>query len=254
MKFSAGQWLDTYIPGVAQAGGFTIISAPSTAASERSPHFELAVKKSPQNQPAAWLWRPSSEILNSTLHVRIGGSFVFPPLDVDLEDVDLLVFVAGGVGINPMLSMLSFLTEEYVGSRGPGLEVCILYSSKMAVTTKVEDILFVDRISTLFRDGKLKGRIELYITGGIASTSEGLLLINGVQVEVRARRLSTSDLKAAVRQAEYISNPTKSGRKFPLVYVCGPLAMTDELVSGLTKSSQSGLSLDCRLVKLEKWW
>lgn len=45
VKFSPGQWLDTYIPGLEKAGGFTITSTPSEARpSSHSPAFlELAV-------------------------------------------------------------------------------------------------------------------------------------------------------------------------------------------------------------------
>lgn len=51
VKFSPGQWVDTFIPGLQKAGGFTITSTPSEGRpSSHSPAFlELAVRP----------WRPA---------------------------------------------------------------------------------------------------------------------------------------------------------------------------------------------------
>lgn len=100
MKFSPGQWVDTHIPDLRQAGGFTITSTPSEAkpSSHSPPYIELAVQKS-SNPPAQWFWRPSDELLGSKLVVRAGGSFVWPPPNLNPNDVERLVLIAGGVGI-----------------------------------------------------------------------------------------------------------------------------------------------------------
>ncbi|MCJ1450596.1 hypothetical protein MMC28_000929 [Mycoblastus sanguinarius] len=103
-EMKACQWLDVHIPGLPQAGGFTITSMPkdATPLRRRKPSYaylELAVQKSPQNPPAAWLWQPIKKILGDELLVRAGGSLVWPPPDIDLESITNLVFIAGGVGI-----------------------------------------------------------------------------------------------------------------------------------------------------------
>lgn len=83
------------MPGISKPGGFTITSSPSKARgkvippggavpsppdpAQEEPYLELAVQKSPDNPPAQYLWRSVSEILNSELRVRVGGSFVWPP-------------------------------------------------------------------------------------------------------------------------------------------------------------------------------
>lgn len=61
--------------------------------------MELAVQDSPGNPPAAWLWKPTAKILGKELNIRVGGSFVWPPTGVDLQKVQNVVFIAGGVGI-----------------------------------------------------------------------------------------------------------------------------------------------------------
>lgn len=67
-----------------------------------NPILELAVQKSPDNPPAAWLWRESRSIVGSELSVRVGGSFTWPPFGWNREQINgirKVVFVAGGVGI-----------------------------------------------------------------------------------------------------------------------------------------------------------
>lgn len=66
------------------------------------PFIQLAVQKSPDNPPAAWLWRQPETILGTELKVRVGGSFTWPPQGWSEERVagiEKVVFVAGGVGI-----------------------------------------------------------------------------------------------------------------------------------------------------------
>ena len=101
MQFLPGQWLDVHIRGLSKAGGFTVTSTPKDAEAKlpSAGYLELAVQESPRNPPAAWLWRPKQEILGETLLVRVGGSFVWPPAGVDVEKVNRVVLVAGGVGI-----------------------------------------------------------------------------------------------------------------------------------------------------------
>jgi len=92
------------VPGIAKAGGFTITSSPRDAVPSYSDtktklFLELAIQKSPNNPPAAWLWKPKGEILGKELSVRVGGSFVWPPPGVNLGAIKRVLFVAGGVGI-----------------------------------------------------------------------------------------------------------------------------------------------------------
>ncbi|KAL9612948.1 MAG: hypothetical protein Q9167_002477 [Letrouitia subvulpina] len=111
-EFLPGQWLDVHIDGLPQAGGFTITSTPKEAEASvgRDPqdgYLELAIQQAQQNPPAAWLWRPESEILGSSLLVRVGGSFVWPPQCIDPRGIKRAVFVAGGVGIKLQATTLS---------------------------------------------------------------------------------------------------------------------------------------------------
>ncbi|KAL6862356.1 hypothetical protein J3F83DRAFT_746044 [Trichoderma novae-zelandiae] len=278
VKFLPGQWLDTYIPNVPKAGGFTITSAPSAALTNpppssspsSTPYFELAVQESPDNEPAAWLWRPVGEILGARLRVRVGGRFVFPPRlpppltgekdastasdgDGDGDGVGVgggglkkVVFVAGGVGVNPLVSMLSYIAENSTANEQTPLveDVVFLYASKMPRSGKLADILFLDRIARFFGEGKVKGRVKLFVTGAAASlqgTREiaGTREMNGARVEVQKRRITAADVEDAVADGR---DPGT------VVYVCGPRTMTDELAERL-----AGV-MDPRRVLTEKWW
>ncbi|KAL7942996.1 hypothetical protein V8C42DRAFT_331041 [Trichoderma barbatum] len=238
IKFLPGQWLDTYIPGVSKAGGFTITSAPSVALTTSSPYLELAVQESPDNEPAAWLWRPVNEILGEKLRVRVGGRFVFPPDENAVDEVKKVIFVAGGVGVNPLVSMLSYIAES--NNVRNGVDVRFLYASKLPRSGKLSDIVFLDRITRLVGEGKVKGEVKLYVTAAGIAVSQGMESINGAQVQVQPRRLTMVDVEAAIGEDGH--------DRGTVVYVCGPPTMTDELVEKL-----AGV-MDPQRVLTEKWW
>ncbi|KAM0453220.1 hypothetical protein ACHAPV_009014 [Trichoderma viride] len=248
IKFLPGQWLDTYIPDVPKAGGFTITSAPSAALTGPSPYLELAVQESPDNEPAAWLWRPVGEILGARLRVRVGGKFVFPPQSggeaVDVSDSALkrVVFVAGGVGVNPLMSMLSYIAEGY-DPNAAALDVSFMYASKLPTTGNLSDIVFIDRITRAFGEGKVKGNVKLFITAAADNAAsqqkEETRYINGAPVEIQPRRLTITDISEAIGGEDHEGTA---------VYVCGPPPMTDELVEKLAAV------MDSRHVLTERWW
>lgn len=134
----AGQWLDTFVPDHSKPGGFTITSTPSVAAREADPYLELAVQHAPENPAAAWLWRPEKEIVGKALSVRIGGSFVLPPSE-GCGRAKRIILVAGGVGINPLVSMLGYLAEQTLTD----MEVSVLYTSKLPGDKSLDSILFL---------------------------------------------------------------------------------------------------------------
>ena len=242
------------MPDTPKAGGFTITSPPSAASAARKhPYLELAVQESPDNAPAAWLWRPRDEILGATVKVRVGGSFVFPPPAwASWEEGGgrrrrrrKLVLVAGGVGVNPLMSMLSHIGERTEELRG--LEVEMAYGSRMS-SGDLGEIVFLDRITRLFGEGKIRGSVSLFVTGtsGNGIPEAGRRHINGAEVEVHGRRLTIEDLRPWVAiDGEAVEST--------MVYLCGPPTMTDELAARLT-SKDDGLGMDPEHVLTEKWW
>ncbi|OTB05281.1 hypothetical protein M426DRAFT_142386 [Hypoxylon sp. CI-4A] len=282
LRFLPGQWLDVYVPGVSKAGGYTITSPPSKArpatatteteetsdsSSSSSPgYLELAVQKS-EDPPAAWLWQDPDAITYAELRVRVGGSFVWPPPGVNARALRRVVFVAGGVGVNPLVSVVASLAEKSgamsaSASASSSFEVRFLYSLKDEREDedgKADRLLFVERIARIFTAGKLRGGLQLFLTGGGGGDgdgdgkgSEGVLSyggdkegVDGGDVPFLRRRMTVDDVAAAVGDA--------SERRFAAVYVCGVPTMTDEFVQKLT-DPQHGLGMESHRVLCEKWW
>ncbi|KAJ0116240.1 nadh-cytochrome b-5 reductase [Diaporthe amygdali] len=263
IKFLPGQWLDVFVPGVSKPGGFTITSAPSRAQKKpppasapadgdgaappaQLPYLELAVQKSPDNPAAQYLWRPTEEILSSELRVRVGGSFVWPPPGVQPMTLRKVVFVAGGVGINPLMSIVSHLAER----PDPRHTVEFLYSTKDPGENRrdAKKILFLDRLSGIFNgDGRVKGSLGLFLTpsSSVSATGDQESQENvddNLGVPFKQRRITIDDVAEAIGD----------DKRLAVVYVCGIPAMTDEFVEKLT--SPEGLGLEPHRVLYEKWW
>jgi ferredoxin-NADP reductase len=264
MQFLAGQWLDTYVPSSPKAGGFTITSPPSKAECKPSsdasnseyPYLELAIQRSPLNPPAAFLFRPIDEILGSTLRVRVGGSFVFPPPSVPASSISRVIFIAGGVGINPLISMLSHIAElkGRLSENTFDTEVHFFYSSRLPggcstadttddVIERTQHVLFLDRLATAWVEGHVKGKLRLFFTGNPPRPS-GTVALQGMDFETHFRRMGLEDLRTAVGD--------KDQGLDSIAYVCGVPEMTDEFVRLLT--SDKGLCMDKQRVFSEKWW
>jgi ferredoxin-NADP reductase len=107
--------VDVFIPGVAVVGGFSFVSAPDlppglAAAVDCAPPpcFDLAVKVA-RHPPAAWVHAAAKE--GDAVAVRVGGKFTLDAIHVTDGATGEpryrhIVLVAGGVGINPLYSML----------------------------------------------------------------------------------------------------------------------------------------------------
>ncbi|KAI1876558.1 hypothetical protein JX265_004084 [Neoarthrinium moseri] len=241
VRFLAGQWLDVFVPSVAKAGGFTITSPPSRALpSDAGPgYLELAIQKSPDNPPAAWLWQDSSVVLGQELQVRIGGSFVWPAPGVDAQTLRRVVFVAGGVGINPLVSMLSDISEGASNE----LEVKFLYSMKDPGGDRdAGSMLFLERLAAIFARQKVKGELKLFLTGG--NEEKGTVNCNESDIPFLGRRIENKDVEEAV------GGPDE--RSSAVVYVCGVPTMTDTFVKDLT--AKDGFGMAPHTVLCEKWW
>jgi len=172
----------------------------------------------------------------------VGGSFTFPPAHFQAEGRKLkrVVFVAGGVGINPLMSMLSQLVIDK--DKTEDFEVKFLYSTKDPGASKIQQILFLDRVKQAINVLGGRGHLELFLTSGNdeqagnndMALSEGLL--------VRKRRIEGADIIQAL-------GPINE-RNDTVCYICGVPGMTDEFVA----LAQNAQGMDRRNVLFEKWW
>lgn len=152
--------------------------------------------------------------------------------------MDEVVFVAGGVGINPIMSMLSYIGG--VSPFKPAVRFRVAYASRVP-EEGVGKILFLDRISGLLRDGRVNGSLALFLTGRRELPESESEPWEELGHQIHKRRMSQQDLR------DLVSDPKRT-----VVYICGPPVMTDDFKAFLT--SPDGLAMDTSQVLLEKWW
>lgn len=215
----------------------------------------MAIQKSPNNPPAAFFWRPQHDILGTPLQIRVGGRFVYPLPDLSEEEaqgIRRIVFVAGGVGINPIMSMLEHLHLESYLRPDRIRSLRLLYGTR---ARPEEAILFYERIARIleeYRTGEsqegaanLGYRTTMYLTGGTDWSSDhvsGYEALHTDHVDHEYQRITRADLLEALGPV--------AGRQETVAYVCGPPKMTDEFVEILSRAE----GMDSRRVLCEKWW
>ncbi|CAG8357069.1 unnamed protein product [Penicillium salamii] len=262
-SFLPGQWLDVHTPSIAQAGGFTITSTPADAkalpiptssaledpapdSQGRAPYVELAVQNSPKNPSAAWLWKPKEEILGKELSIRVGGSFVWSGASDDRN----AVFIAGGVGINPLISMLSHINNNEPGTKAPDT-IRILYTSRLPRHETIQDgldqILFLPRLRQMIRAQKTSHRLRITLDLFLTNIDPSVDMIpDQPDIAIHSSRIEDSDLRSAI-----YNEGTGTSAKDTVCYVCGPPQMTDSFVEKL----RGMLGEDGeRRIFFEKWW
>jgi len=242
-QFLPGQWLDVHVPGIYKAGGFTITSSPSLLLPPTN-YLELAIQKSPLNPPAAWLWQDEDTIIEKELQVRVGGSFVWPPPPPENE-IKRVVFVAGGVGINPLMSIVSHLEQKKRKAGSLGFAVTFLYTTRdLGPNSKPSEILFLERLVTAFGSFGDEGKFDLFLTSGEDVQKDGVnsITVGGKATNVKGRRIHDTDIFAALGHAEE--------RKSTVCYICGVPMMTDDFVEKTKKAE----GMEDANVLSEKWW
>lgn len=185
------------------------------------------------------MWRDEKQVVGSEVCVRVGGSFVWPPPKVHgLErgggGVKRVVFVAGGVGVNPLVSIVLFLGELQREKGSLGFKVVFLYSSK-AVKEEEGEVLFLGRLREVFEGLGGEGELRVFLTGDV---EESELVENGVE----KRRIEEGDLMEAL-------GPVRE-REGTVIYVCGVPSMTDEFVKR-AKKAEGMMEAN---VLCERWW
>jgi ferredoxin-NADP reductase len=227
LAFAAGQWVDLAIPGLAAVGGFSLCSTPRAlpAALARAvdaappPAFDLAIKAG-RSPPAAWAHSPAVRP-GALVGVRVGGAF-----SVDVlrgggggYRVRRVVFIAGGVGINPLYAMLLDLAAARAAG-GEGVPRAALLASARAP----DELLFrreLEALAAAAPRGALA--VDFRVTRGAGA----------------AARIGAADVAAAVGEA-----PADAA-----VVICGPPAMADAVAAAARTAG-----VPAGNVILERWW
>ncbi|KAF0307265.1 Oxidoreductase NAD-binding domain-containing protein 1 [Amphibalanus amphitrite] len=224
--FHAGQWqvalVDFCIPGTNLVGGYSMCSAPDQLRTEGT--LELAVKRSSW-PPAVWIHQQCR--VGSRVTLKAGGDFFFHPAPQD--PARPLLLVAGGVGINPLVSILRHCRHLRAESRRTGAgyvprPVELLYSARSR-----HELIFRDTIAKMADEGLVTA--NLFVTGNDVPAND---------TSCHNRRVSSWDVESAVARL--------GGA--PLCYLCGPSAMV-EAVEGCLLGR---LRLNAADVRFERWW
>lgn len=173
---------------------------------------------------------------------------MWPPRKLGSSEINKVVFVAGGVGINPLMSMLRFIAENSPA----GLDIRLLYTVHYPNRqVKPSEILFLDRLALIFSQLQKPDSLQLFLTGRKweeeaegSVGGEGLMLRlnDGCKVDLMERRITGDDLESALGEGRE--------RGGTAVYVCGVPGMTDWIVDFMERAE--GMSAE--RVFCEKWW
>ncbi|XP_076810147.1 oxidoreductase NAD-binding domain-containing protein 1-like isoform X1 [Clavelina lepadiformis] len=220
-SFLAGQWVDMFIPGVETVGGFSICNSPRSLEVEGV--IELAVKFS-DHPPAHWIHTQCE--VGSGVDIRVGGNFHYQ----STANKDLLL-IAGGVGINPLLSIFRHRRDLYLDNpESLSLaKTTLIYSAKT-----YKELLFQDKIEKISQE--IPCSRHYYIT------KEGN---DGTWPHSIPQRTYTNAKISGESLLRTIGSHTKATDS----YICGPPAFIDRIEKNL---------LDVGFLKgnifYEKWW
>ncbi|KAI5629772.1 oxidoreductase NAD-binding domain-containing protein 1 [Silurus asotus] len=212
--------VDFFIPGMETVGGFSVCSSPGLWNKEQI--IELAVKYT-HHPPAHWIHTKCT--LGSLVEVRVGGGLYFDPIPSD-HTVDLLL-VAGGVGINPLHSILMHSVDLLrLKNQNTPRQTHLCYSAKNS-----KELLFKNSIIGVCQEFPDKFTCDFRVT------QQEFEIEPDLQCYTSSGKISQEVLRPHV----------KPGRT--LCYLCGPPPM----IECVSRDLQClGLSMD--KILYEKWW
>lgn len=220
--FKAGQWVDMFIPGVETVGGFSMCSSPLRLLQKST--MDLAVKYS-KHPPAHWIHTQCKE--GDQVNIRVGGDFYFDP--ALHQDNDLLL-IAGGVGINPLYSIINEVADLKKGGN-PNVftgNVSLLYSAR-----NLEELIFKEQLSDIHRNCEnIMCQFHVTQEGDMFTKFENVFLLGG--------RINKGVLTACFDWLK---------KEKTHAYICGPSHMIEDMEKHL---ADLGLNESC--IHFEKWW
>jgi len=218
--FKAGQWVDFFIPGEPQVGGFSMWNSPDNF--NKTHNIELAVKNSSW-APANWVHNQCKE--GDTVSVRFGGDFFYDPTDLQKDDKSWpdsssLLLIAGGVGINPLLSIFLHARSLCdISALNRPRRTVLMYSA-----TTEEELIFRDIIDCTCKELD-NFSVSYHVTG------------NGPGFTGRITEEQVSS-----KLSEMLPGKVET-------FLCGPTAMISDMTEILKKQG-----LEEKNIHFERWY
>ncbi|CAG8493323.1 4489_t:CDS:2 [Ambispora gerdemannii] len=232
IDFLPGQWLDVFIPNVSIIGGFSITSTPRHL--QLTNTLDLAVKYS-THPPAKWFHEEAT--LGSVVDIRVGGEFYYDAQKEKENGTRRLLFIAGGVGINPLMSMLASVIEaKEISFQNEEPEnniekIQLLYSART-----LDELLFFGRIEQLTKKncGSLSFDCFYFLTREDPPSSQSPRINEKFLIDLLIDDHDDKD---------------KKDIKHLKSFLCGPTQMQKDVVGWLV----NGVGLSENQVALENW-
>ncbi|GBB86666.1 hypothetical protein RclHR1_13040002 [Rhizophagus clarus] len=224
-SFLPGQWLDVFIPDVSIVGGFSLTSTPQTYKETNT--FELAIKYS-NHPPAKWFHEQAN--IGDEVNVRVGGEFVWDSLKEKQEQTEHVIFIAGGVGINPLISMLESICQDKLLDKEKSFvkKIRLFYSVRT-----FNELLFYKRIEGLNKQFPEMLECSYFLTREDPVHKSEFYY---------KQRIGKKFIKDVIeKEREYLEKLK--------CFVCGPSAMEDDVIKFLKESG-----VDEKRILFEKWW
>ena len=249
--FLPGQWVDFYIPAINKVGGYSITSLPS-----HLPRLELAVKRS-RHPPAEWV--TSNSQVGDAVKVRVGGEFVYSTTPdegrivdggdckVPAKDSKGLLFIAGGVGINPLYGMLRQLHDDIgkVEQAAGAPKAILLYSA-----SKADEFLFERELNHMAKAFPSNFRMVYHVTKDVEKVPK-----EDSRPTLSYGRITSSEIGEALRWAtgeddnEAGAHSNGEGKGISSVYICGPTGFAEDYSAAC---QEHGVPRSA--IHFEQWW
>lgn len=235
--FRAGQWVD-FVPHALPEcmGGYSICNSPLDEAFVRERVIELAVQRS-QHAVASWV-HSSACCAGASVSVRVGGSVFFDAQrhapSASFTTARPALFVAAGVGITPLLSMLRHVADLHLLYRHRS-------NASDAAPPRCAFLYSVAHRERLLFRAELE-RIALALGPDAVTLQFFCTRDADAEPVARPRRIAIADMRDAL---VHLATPPAEA----IVYTCGPSQFMDAV-------QRDALALGCtpENIVLEKWW
>jgi len=208
-NYTPGQWVDIHIriDNEPHNGGYSITSIP-----HKKNAIEVAIKYAPNFPLTTYLHNQSK--IGDQVYLSNGQGDIVLAKQITAP----LVFIAGGVGISPLISML-----RHAASTNTTVPVILLYS-----ITRPEEFLFSEALQNI---KQTLANFQYFVT--VTQNIPHPFHFNG--------RINQQMITA-------VKPPTNAS-----YYLCGPPKMVTDVEKILIKL-QTSLGVDPACVHYDKWW
>ena len=204
--FKAGQWVDFFVTleGAEAVGGYSITSSPAQQTS-----ISLAVKRDNSGHPVT-NWVHQDARMGDEVEIRLGGEFFYTP-----DEAESVVLVAGGIGLTPLMSIVSAVDELASDTR-----LTLVYSASTP-----QELLFRQELESIAGHNE---RIRCVFT--VTQSPPGTWSGHKGRIDSDLLQAVSVDLGA-------------------LFFVCGPPDMIRDMVRLLRD-----LGVPRTRIRYEQWW